>query len=87
MFKQQMYVIAKKDFRNKENFDFVSFFQTQRCDYPEKVGYQCLKKAYHFYDKEKAIELLEKQPKWIIDSHIVIPFIKTLLSENLIEEN
>ena len=38
MLKKEMYVIAKKDFKKEENFDFVSSFQTGRCDHPEKVG-------------------------------------------------
>lgn len=80
MFKQKMYVIAKRNYREKENFDFVSYFQTERYDYPDKVGYQCLEKAFHFQCEERAKELLSKQPKWIQEEHIVIPFTKTLFS-------
>jgi hypothetical protein len=86
MFKKEMYVIAKKDFRKEENFDFVSSFQTERCDYLEKVWYQCLKNAYHFDDKDKALQCLNRQPKWIIDSHMVIPFVKSLFNFRLISD-
>ena len=78
------YVITRKGTCNRNDCDFISTLAHEFAGEKEVVGYLDLENAIQYETEKEAVDILNKQPEWVKDKHVVKPFKKYVFGSYLI---